>query len=127
MYIGKSETNMNEPMLLVIIVVVILSMTAILWRLIGCLQETAGLRFRSQDRERRDLYQTLERVLEWKEVPSHQRLDVSDRHRAERVNQVNADAIVEKSAGAGVKNKPPSPSKIYEAGQTAAEVGASYQ
>jgi hypothetical protein len=117
---------MSEPtLMLVAAAVIILALVVILWRLVGALQETTGQRLRSSDRERRDLFQMLERSLERRDTPTHQHMDTMDRHRTERINQVNADAIVEKAATK--KNEPPTPSKIYDGGRVAAEIGASFK
>lgn len=100
----------------------------VLWRITSCLQATTGTRFRTEGRDRRDAFQLLERVIEWKETPLHQKTDICGLHHAERVNQVNADAVVERV----ISEKPrkpdkSSPAKATSEGQLAEMIGATLQ
>ncbi len=98
----------------------------VLWRLISCLQDTTGTRLRAEDRDRRDVFHLLERTLEWKGTPLHQKLDMVDRHHAERVNQVNADAVVERTVS-GRKSAKSQPAKATPEGKLADVVGATFR
>lgn len=77
---------------------VIFVLGVVLFKSLSCIQAITGGRFRAQDRERRDHQHLLERLIEKRDVSSHDSLSLSDRHTHERMNQVSSDASVEKES-----------------------------
>lgn len=107
--------------------VVSLGLVVICWKILNCLQQTTGQKFRSEDRKRRDLFQLLERSMERRDTPQHQKVDLVNAHRGERMSQVSSDAKTEQMATNSKKPVVPQVPKLYEPDNAVAEVAGAYQ
>lgn len=75
---------------------VFVGLVALIWRQTLTLGKLAGINTRAQDRERRDLHQMIQRLLEKRDATDG--LEMARLHRLERTEQVRLDARVEESA-----------------------------
>lgn len=66
------------------------------WRLTECLRVTMGQGIRAQERDRRDYFGLIEKLLEKREVPTHENLPLAQVHSQERISRTCVDASVEK-------------------------------
>ena len=78
---------------------------------INTVKGVAASGFRSQDRERRDFFQLIERLTEERSVTSqgetNKILELSRMHGVERTDAIRADAAVEQEAVKGTSEPPP--------------------
>lgn len=75
---------------------VFVGLVALIWRQTLTLGKLAGINTRAQDRERRDLHQMIQRLLEKRDA--NDGLEMARLHRLERTEQVRLDAKVEENA-----------------------------
>ena len=83
---------------LVVLAACLLGVTALCWRMIGGLHGHHALDARVRERERRDYFQMIERLIEGREVPKIQQLDLAHAHRSERIQRVQTDSRIEGEA-----------------------------
>ena len=85
--------------------VCVVGLVALNWRQTLTLGKLAGVNRRAQDRERHDMYQLLERMMEKRDAKDG--LEIGHLHRIERLEQNRLDARVEEAA----ETPPPPPVK----------------
>ena len=81
---------------IVVLALVIIAFVVVLWRMTAALVAMSGTRARSNDRERRDHYQIIERLLEKRDATNG--FDMAQMHSRERVEQMKIDACMEQTA-----------------------------
>lgn len=68
------------------------------WKMVSCLRDVTGSRFREDDRQRQDLHHLIERLLEKRDVPTGSSVELDALHAQERMNTVHHTADTEKRA-----------------------------
>ncbi|MFM9966709.1 MAG: hypothetical protein ACKV2Q_36515 [Planctomycetaceae bacterium] len=89
---------MTEHVTIVCIALICIACMALAWKAIDVVGRDARV---SRD-ERRDLLQTLERVMEKRHSPNIEKM--AGLHAQERINRIHADAEVEKAAAVPVRS-----------------------
>lgn len=104
---GKGMTD-DQIIVLGVLTICLLGVCALCWRMIGGLHGHHALDAQGHERERRDYIQMIERLLEKRETPDRQQLDLAQGHRSERMHRTQIDAQTEvKTAETNAKQAKP--------------------
>ena len=87
----------------------LLGVTALCWRMVGGLHGHHALDSRERERERRDHFHLIEKLIERRDVPDIHQLDLAHRHGAERMQRVASDAETEKEGAKATSKTPATP------------------
>lgn len=95
--------------LLAILGAVAIGLTALCWRMIGGLHGHHALDVKERERERRDHFQMMEKLLERRDTSQAQQLDLTHRHSAERMHRIATDAATEQQEAKANSKTPTQP------------------